>query len=123
MRRLIVVGVIVVVALAVFFGRIDAADSPAAAPGVYPEAKLAGDVLLVNLKSVDSAFMLKSHEVVTLAGVPFLQGVVANIGDENWAAGLTVLLAVDDIAVIRQFTWAQAKARYITSFREDSPDE
>ena len=123
MRKLVLVTVVLVVALAVFFGRTGAADGQAAAPGVYPEAKLSGDVLLVNLKSVDVPFMLKSHEVVTLAGVPFLQGVVANIGDEERDAGLTVLLAVYDIAVIRQFTWAQAKARYINSFREDSPDE
>lgn len=123
MRKLVLLTIVLVVALAVFFGRLDAADAPAAAPGVYPEAKLSGDVLLVNLKSTHFPYILKSHEVVTLAGVPFLQGVAANIGDDNWDAGLTVLLAVDDIAVIRPFTWAQAKAHYVNSFREDSPDE
>ena len=115
MRKLIVVGVIAVVALAVFLGRIDAADSPVAAPRAYTEAKLAGDVLLVNLKSMDLPFILKSHEVVTLAGVPFLQGVAANIGDDNWDTGLTVLLAVDDIAVIHE----QVKAAGIVSFYDE----
>lgn len=82
------------------------------------EVGLRGDVLLVNLKTVPAPFILRDHGLVRMGGKVFLRGTVADIGDDPRDAGLVVDLAMDDIAAIREFTWAQAKAYYRSGFRE-----
>jgi len=83
---------------------------------------LSGNLLLVNSKTMPSPFFLKDYEVVELKGQSFLRGVVADVGNDRKDVGLTVMLAVDDVAVIREFTWDQARAYYGALFRERRPN-
>ena len=122
MNRRIAAVVVVVCLLSAGICRIFAADAQEK-PAVtgYPEARLTGDVLLVNVKTVEVPFILKDYRLVSIGGKVFLQGTCADIGEDEKGAGLRASLAVDDISVIREFTWKQAKEYYGLGFREKVP--
>ena len=93
------------------------AQGTTAAP--VKEGQLTGEFLLVNIRSIQAASILKDYELVTIGGKVFLRGIRANIGDDGpREAGIVVNLAVDDIVAIREFTWSQAESYYGSSFRE-----
>ena len=115
--RIVAVALCLVVGVYVC-GAVAADHEEKAAKPDYPEVTLKGDVLLVNLKTMDVPFILKDHRLVSIGGKAFLQGTYADIGDEHKHAGLKVSLAVEDITAIREFAWEQAKAYYGAAFRE-----
>jgi len=121
MKTRALVAVAVVLGLTVLLSVIHAADLPVSQSKTYPEATLGGAFVLVNLKTVEAPFILKSPQVVSIGGRLFVRGVIADIGDDPRAAGITASLALDDVTAFREFTTDQAKKYYGSNFREPSP--
>ncbi len=93
-------------------------DSGSSSRPSLPVAEITGDIVLVNTRTVDYCFILKSVELVSIADTPFIRGIAADIGDDAKDKGLKISIALSDVAVLREFTWEQAKAYYGTLFRE-----
>lgn len=114
-------GIAAIVLCLVVLGAVYAAEvAQTPTPAAIKEGQLTGDFLVVNIRSIEAAFVVKDYELVTIGGKVFLRGVAANIGDDGpRRAGMVVYLAVDDIVAIRAFTWAQAESYFRGSFREE----
>lgn len=76
------------------------------------------DFLLVNLKSTKFVYILKSSKLVRMGGEAFIQGVIADIGDDASGIGIKTFLAMSDVVSIRAFTYNEAEAYWGASFRE-----